>query len=711
MKNSYNVKAAAFLLLSALLASGCSTTTLAGSTADSAGSSIDVNTMTTGTENAANVQLASLKLDDLVKYDEHDTNADWSTDNATSITMSGSAATVSGSGAKAQGGTVTISAAGTYVLSGKLDEGSIVVDAGDGDIVHLVLNGAQIHNSGSSAIVVKSADKTILTLAEGTDNEVSDGKTYAVSEEELTAAIYSKDDLTINGTGKLSVQGNYKDGIASKDDLKIVSGTLEVTAADDGILGRDVAAIKEGGITIKAGGDGIKTTNDTETDKGNLVIEGGTFNIESGNDGLQSAASMLIEGGNFSVVTGGGSANAAPHQEKQMQRPGFGAGGQAESGSSETATANTDTAQSDTATVVESESTSAKGLKATAAISINNGTLSIDSADDAVHSNGSLDIAGGDLRLATGDDALHADASIAISGGTVDITESYEGIEGADIAVSGGEIHVVASDDGVNATEGSDTTSTEAGGRGPGVAGNAKLAISGGFITVNAAGDGLDSNGAITMSGGTAIVNGPTNSGNGSLDYDGTFEQTGGVLVAAGSSGMAQAPSESSSQRSVLMTFPGTLEAGTLVTLADSKGVPMLSFTPEKSMQSIVISAPELKSGETYAIYTGGTSTGQAKNGLVEGGKLEGGTKIVSFTLGEAVTYVNESGVTTGGGGFGGSGGGRGQGGGGPRGGQGMKAPSGNEAPGQSGTTGQSDATGQNEATSSMASTETGSSI
>lgn len=690
MKNSYNVKAAAFLLLSALLASGCSTTTLAGSTTDATESSIDVNTTTTGTGNTANVQLASLKVDDLVKYDENDMNADWSADKATSINMNGSSATVSGSGAKAQGGTVTISAAGTYVLSGKLDEGSVVVDAGDDDIVHLVLNGAQIHNSASSAIAVKSADKTILTLAEGTDNEVSDGKTYAASEEEMTAAIYSKDDLTINGTGKLSVQGNYKDGIASKDDLKIVSGTLEVTAADDGLLGRDVAAFKEGDITIQAGGDGIKTTNDGEDGKGNLVIEGGTFKIESGNDGLQSAASMLIEGGTFSLVTGGGSTKAEPHQEERMQRPGFGAQdqAQAQAGSSKPEAATTDTAQTETdaaSTTEESESTSAKGIKAATAIAINNGTITIDSTDDAIHSNGSLGIAGGELSLATGDDALHAETSIAISGGTVDITKSYEGIEGADIAISGGEVHVVASDDGVNATEGSDaTTTTEAGGRGPGAAGNAKLAISGGYLTVNAAGDGLDSNGSITMSGGTAIVNGPTNGGNGSLDYDGTFEQTGGLLVAAGSSGMAQAPSESSSQRSVLMTFPGTLEAGTLVTLADSKGTPLLSFTPEKSIQSIVISAPELKSGETYTIYTGGTSTGQVKNGLVQGGKLESGTEIVSFTLGDAVTYVNESGVTTGGGGFGGGGGGRGQGGGGPRGGQGVKAPSGTETTDQS---------------------------
>ncbi|MDF2721598.1 MAG: carbohydrate-binding protein, partial [Paenibacillus sp.] len=185
------------------------------------------------------------------------------------------------------------------------------------------------------------------------------------------------------------------------------------------------------------------------------------------------------------------------------------------------------------------------------------------------------------------------------------------------------------------------------------------LTISGGTIYADAEGDGLDSNGSIVMTGGTAIVNGPTKDGNGALDYDGTFKQSGGFLVAAGSAGMAQAPSEDSAQRAILMTFPSAMNAGILVTLTDSAGAAIATFAPAKTFRTIVFSSPSLKAGETYTISTGGTSAGSAKNGLYEGGATSGSAKVVSFTLGDKVTYVNQSGVTTGS-----TGGGRGQGGG-----------------------------------------------
>ncbi|MDR9853215.1 carbohydrate-binding domain-containing protein [Paenibacillus sp. VCA1] len=763
MKPSYKNKFAAILILSAMLASGC-TTNAAGDTAEADGTAAET-TAAAVDAGKANAQLASLKIKDLVEYDSDDTSAEWTASDAAAITLNGTGAAVNGSGAKASGGDVTISSAGTYVISGKLQSGSIVVDAGKDDVVHLVLNGAQIVNPDGPAIQVKKAGKTVLTLNEGTSNTLSDGKTYAdTSEDAPTAALYSKDDLTINGTGKLTVQANYKDGITSKDNLKIVSGTLDVNAADDGIVGRDLAAVKAGTVHVNAGGDGFKTTYDGDKDKGYLVIEDGTFAIESGSDGFQAAASLLIAGGTYDVVTGGGSANAEPHEEEMpMWRPDF--GGQPGSGGQNGRTAaqatdggaNADSAKDSTAAASnagsqakddganaesgisagkddaqaangESESKSMKGLKAEAGISVSGGTFGIDSADDSVHSNGSILVSGGRLDLATGDDGIHADVSIVISGGKVNVKNSYEGIEAADILISGGEIHVVSSDDGVNAADGSGSgegpggmfggeppagmpgqaadqaaggraqsgTTAQTGGSaqpssgtapsnaqangsgqaaqdgsadqsgaqqrpdgqgmpgGPGgSAGNAKLTISGGYLTVNAQGDGLDANGSITMTGGTVLVNGPTSGGNGALDYDGTFEQSGGLLVAAGSAGMAQAPSESSPQRSVLMTFPSTVKAGTLVTLADGKGTPILSFAPAKDIQTIVISTPDLKSGYTYAFYTGGKSSGSAKDGLYTGGKLTGGTKVVSFKLGDAVTYVNESGVTTGGGGRG----------------------------------------------------------
>lgn len=791
MKPSYKTKFATILILAAMLASGCTTNAASNTTSE------DVESDTAAVDaSAANAELAGLKIKELVEYDNDDTNADWAAGDATTITLSGTSSTVAGEGAQASGGDVKISSAGTYVISGKLTSGSLVVDAGKDDIVHLVLNGAQIVSPNGPAIQIKKAGKTVLTLNKDTTNTLSDGKSYAdTSDDAPTAALYSKDDLTINGTGKLTVQGNYKDGITSKDDLKIVSGTLDVNAADDGIIGRDLTAVKTGVIHVNAGGDGFKTTYDGDKDKGYLVIEGGTFNIDAGSDGFQASASLLIDGGTYKVVTGGGSANAEPHQEEMpMQRPDFGsqtgaqgtgsgaasadaangakastsgtdAGSKAKEDGANTEDGNTAGTAAAQSANEESESKSMKGLKAEKGIAVSDGTFTIDSADDSVHSNGSILVSGGQLELATGDDGIHADVSIVISGGKVNVKQSYEGIEAADINISGGEVHVVSSDDGVNASDGSgseegpggmfggerpegmpgqtapadqaqaggsqtqsDKTQSgtapsqtnqaqsanqtqsgdqaqgqqpPAGGQGQGMpggpggsTGTAKLTISGGYVTVDAAGDGLDANGSIFMTGGTVLVNGPTMNGNGALDYDGTFEQSGGLLVAAGSSGMAQATSESSSQRSVMMTFPSMLKAGTLVTLADSKGTPILSFAPAKSIQNIVVSTPDLKAGDTYIIYTGGTSTGTKTDGLYEKGKLTGGTKIVSFKLGDTVTYVNESGVTTGGSGFGGGfGGGRGQGG--QGGGRGKGEPSGTDASGQSGATDSSGAKSQ----------------
>lgn len=659
MKNTqYTVKLAALLLLAAVVASGCGTTNTTATldTSNSSGTA-GVNTAS-GTSGAAAVELTSLEADELVTYDEYDDNDSWSAESSTQITLNGTTASVSGEGAAVDGSTVTISAAGTYVLSGKLS-GSVVVNAGKDDLVHLVLNGAEISNASGPAIHSKQADKTLLTLAAGSDNFLADGASYTNAEEEdaPTAALFSQDDLTINGTGKLTITANYKDGITSKDDLKIVDGTLSITASDDGIVGRDLAAFKGGNITIEVGGDGVKSTN-TDTDKGYLVIQNGAFQITAANDGLQAENALLVTGGDFDITTGGG---------------------------------NTKQSAGDAA-AEQSESDSAKGLKAGVNLYIQAGTFKLDTKDDAVHSNGNIHISGGEMRIATGDDAIHGDQAVIISDGIIEVTASVEGIEGADIQISGGEIDLVASDDGINATEGTDSEemmipsenmaqeppadipqgqqpdASEAdnmglqqpadqqdqqaggtrrpggmGGGGFGAAGNAKLTISGGTITVNAAGDGLDANGSITMSGGTVIVNGPTNSGNGSLDYDGTFDITGGTLIAAGSAGMAQATSESSTQASVMMTFPGTLEAGTVVTLKDSSGNELASYAPIKTFQTIVISTPELKSGEIYSFFTGDT-------------------EVVSFTLGESVTYVNESGVTTGGGGFGGGGMGQGRG-------------------------------------------------
>ncbi|MBY9077902.1 carbohydrate-binding domain-containing protein [Paenibacillus sp. HN-1] len=636
-----------------------------------------------GSASASNSQLANVSVSDLVTFDEDDQSADWSTENPVTISLTGSGATIEGSGTEAADGSVTITAAGTYVLSGKLTDGQIVVNVPDDGDVHLVLNGADISSSDNAAIYVKDAGNVKLTLQEGTENSVSDGKTYVLedaSSDEPDAAIFSKADLIINGTGTLNVTGNYDKGIKSKDDLKIVSGTLNIKAVDDGIVGRDMVAVNDANITVNAGGDGIKSTNDEDAEKGFVAIANGTFNITSGSDGIQAETSLVIEDGTFNLVDGGGNVNGEVKTEENGpggMMGGMNGGGQgaASATAATTAAQTTSTSSSDTSASSETESTSMKGIKSAGDMVIKGGSFTVDSADDSVHSNSSIYIAGGTFSIATGDDGIHADTSLTIAGGTVDITKSYEGIESANITLSGGDIHVTASDDGVNAASGSSDSETGGGGQpGSGSAGSNLLSITGGYVEVNASGDGLDANGSIEMSGGTVIVYGPTNDGNGALDFDGTFTLTGGTLVAAGSAGMAQAPSDASSQYSIAMTFTETQKAGTLVHLEDGEGNEILTLAPAKDYRTVVISSPDLKKDGSYTLYSGGTSTGTEKDGVYTNGTYSGGSKVVAFSLESITTWVNESGVTTapsgmGGGGMGGGGkGGPGGGGGMPQG-------------------------------------------
>lgn len=255
------------------------------------------------------------------KYSEEKLDASWDEKSAVKITLNGDSVTADDKNVEVDGSKVTITGAGTYVLSGTLSDGQIVVDSDDKDSVRLVLNGAEITCSNSSAIWVKDGE-TIITLADGTENTLTDGAEYTTDSEddEPKAAVYAKDDLTFNGSGSLTVNGNYKNGIQCKDALKFVSGTYTITAANNGLVGKDSVSVKDGSYTITSGGDGIKSTNTDETDKGYVIIDGGTFTITAEGDGIQAETLLRVNDGDFTITTGGGSENA-------VQKNGMGGGG------------------------------------------------------------------------------------------------------------------------------------------------------------------------------------------------------------------------------------------------------------------------------------------------------------------------------------------------------------------------------------------------
>lgn len=548
---------------------------------------------------------------------------DYKTQDYEKVTLKGNSISFEGKGATVSGSDLLITAAGTYVLSGTLNDGAIIIDSADAENVTLVLDNANITCKDGAPIYVKNCGKNvIISVPEGTTNTITDGSNYTYEYKtetaetetnktsvEPSAAIYSKDDLKINGSGKLTVNANYKDGITGKDDVEIAETTLLINAADDGIVGKDSVVIGSGNITVKAKGDGIKATNSEDTTKGYIAIAEGTFNITSGNDGIQAESILLTLGGDYTIKTGGGSAAAKSRQDnmhgkmleqggRQMQRP------ENTSKSALTKTATTTT---------ETESESAKALKAGTKVVIQDGNFNIDSEDDAVHSNDAVAVASGKFDISAGDDGIHADKKLEIYGGDIGIAKSYEGLESTEMTIDGGTIDIVASDDGINVSGENDTTT---------------LTIKDGKINVNASGDGIDINGSGYMTGGTVAVSGPTNNGNAGLDYDGVFEVTGGTLIVAGSSGMAQAPSSGTTVNTIASAVT-TQAIGTEVQLVNSSGTTVMSFTPEKEFSHIVISSSVIKKGETYKI-------------------MAGTTELANFTADAVVTNLSGSGMNGG---------------------------------------------------------------
>lgn len=576
------------VILSALILAGCASTQSTTSSTSASSASSTVSTVSTSEESGAdetdstggamNGTIGSV-IEANLSFKNKDFYIDYSTEDTVKIDLS---APKEADGVKVSGSMVTITEAGTYVLSGTLTDGQIIIDAGDEDDVRLVLENASITCTTTAPIYAKNADKVIISLPENTESTVTDTVTGTDGNDELTAAIFAKCDLSVNGTGTLNVNANANDGITSEDKLKITGGVLNITSADDGLVGKDAVLIKDGTVHITASGNGIKSTK-SEADKGYVYIGGGTVNITAEQDGIQAETSVLISAGEVNVTAGG--ANGEQKTGNAM----FGG------------------AQSTTT----DETLSTKGIKAEAALDITGGTVTVDSADDSLHSSDSMTVSGGGITVKSGDDGLHADNTLTIEDGTIVVEESCEGLEAIDLTINGGTIDVTASDDGLNAA-GSSVDG------GFGTAGADTLTVNGGTLTVNASGDGLDSNGALTINGGTVYVSGPTGDGNGTFDCDGVFTINGGVVLGTGSSGMLKTPTADSKQNTISVSCTGS--AGDTVEVKGADGNTLVSAVAPKSFTNVTFSTPDITEGETYTVYVNGTETAsETCSGVVSG--------------------------------------------------------------------------------------------
>ena len=424
-------------------------------------------------------------------------------------------------GITCDGTDISVTLPGTYVFEGNLN-GTLTVNVSEKAKVRLILNGFEITSSDGPAIRILEGDRVTISLEDDTENVVTDSENY--SDETLSSAIYSKSDLIFNGNGKLKVNANHADAIASKDDLRIVSGEYVINAVDDGIVGKDRLKIKDGKFTVTSGGDALKTTNIEKVDRGFIYIANGTFKLTSGDEAIDATTSIRIDDGDFTVLTGEGSANAARSTQQGFGSQGgpggmeFGHGGfpgdmpddsdpmtystirnpeemagNALSGGfmklsseesqtddtsglseEEAATADAMADEFDDTDTVDTIAT-AKGFKCEGVLEIRGGSFVMDTEDDALNGGYQVIISGGTLTVKAGDDGVHADDTIEISDGELTIEDSYEGLEAVNINISGGNTSVTATDDGVNASGGMNS-STIASGTNAGASGSDKPA-------------------------------------------------------------------------------------------------------------------------------------------------------------------------------------------------------------------------------------------
>ena len=399
------------------------------------------------------------------------------TPGVTQIILNGDSISADGSGVTIDGTTATITTAGTYTISGTLNDGQIAVNSPTAGVVKIILNGVTISNSTSAAVNVINASFTSIALADQTQNYLSDADeyVYADSNQEPSGCLFSNDSMLLSGTGALTVYGNYNDAIVSKDKLIIQGGTIEVFSIEDGIRGKDSLQIKDGNITLTTGGDALKSDNDNDPNLGTITIENGVLDITSGGDGIAALTNVTVLGGDITIVSGGGH----------------------------------------TASIADD--VSAKGIKGLVSVVIEGGTLDLDCADDGFHSNATVTLRGGTTTIASGEDAIHADLAVGIDGGTITITGSYEGIEGTTVTITNGDINVTSEEDAITAettvaitggtfnivSGGGRTANIPDGFSAKGIKGLVGVVIDGGTFVMNCSDDSIHSNDAITINSGT----------------------------------------------------------------------------------------------------------------------------------------------------------------------------------------------------------------
>lgn len=585
---------------------------------------------------------------------------------------------------------ITISAGGTYRLSGKLTKGQVLVTGSEK--VKLYLDGVEITSPSGPALVCTNEKRTILSLAKGSQNTLTDSADNADTEingcNVSACALFAQDKLTINGSGSLTVTGSSVDGIVCKDDLKLVNGTITVEAAQDGVKGKDCVAMFGADLNVTAGNDGIKSTESNDDTKGFLQLEQGSATVQAGGDCLQAETLVWIADGTYHLTSSGTAVNT------------------------ETGEAN-----------------SSKGIHCGGDVEIAGGKLTIDAAEDGVNCTGSLELQAGEVDVTSAEDGIQADGDLTVSGGAVTITTTgtvaasaqddfqpnnfggngntppgnadyrqnaaasdasaipaaamqtiadsstdagasaavamttaaedatSKGIKcGGNLTMSGGSCTIDSTDHAVHAagTAVFSGTTLEITSDNKGISSHGNLEISGGNVRIlDASDDGLNTGGsdsgshAVTISGGYIYVNA---SGDG-VDSNSTWEMSGGTLLVCGSTSGGDGSLDADGNMTytggtlLALSSKGMMEypesgcliatncnaaAGEQISIVDKNGTVLATLQSPKAVSDVIYGIGDSDSAD-YTIVTGGTYDGTLnEDGYGEGGSVSGGTEVTA---------------------------------------------------------------------------------
>lgn len=486
---------------------------------------------------------------------------------ATQVTLADQTATVTGQGASFSDQTLTITQAGTYVLTGSGKNIKLVVEAADTDQVHLVFQNLTLEGEGT-LLQINKAQEVVISLAEGSQNALTESQ--ASDDEKVKATIHSQVPLTLNGTGSLTLTALTKNALEVEDELKVLGGTYTVKAANHGFKAEGALDIEAATLTIEAGKDGLHAEHDETTERANVTLNPTQLSIAATEDGVDAGNELTIKGGTITVSQSEEGLEARVIRQLggdvtiKSSDDGVNASAGSSSKTTDTSATSKTTEASATSNSADTSSSASQAISDSATASAPDSQATVDSA------------ATGQTDQANKDKNQTPPAPPAGQAPPQGGQPPQDG-QGPGGMPPGGQ-------------EESDPS--------------LQIILEGGTLTIDAEGDGIDSNGTVTISGGSLVVNGSVQGGNGPLDASGDITITGGTVWALGTSDVLQGFAQGSTQASITANIAGT--AGQTLIILDANGKEVARQSASKDFQAVIMSSADLVDGQTYTIQVEG---------------------------------------------------------------------------------------------------------